>query len=94
MKFLKRKRNTKKPQKYSPEAITKMAENQINTKLNKIADFLEEQKDWTLFDVYIIFNLILKNDIENKLTEKQIEQAKQALEIMTISREKDIKEGE
>lgn len=82
-----KKQKTEKPKVYTPQQAIKLAENQLNKKLNKLADFIETQKDWTVFDVYVLFNIVLKKDIEPQLKGRAKKKAEDALEAMEIIEE-------
>lgn len=82
----------KQAAKYTPEAITKMAEDDINNKLNAFADFIEKQDKkpetrWTYYHMYVILNTVLNKDVLPNLKGRALKKAKQALEIITTEDE-------
>lgn len=79
----------KQAAKYTPQAITKMAEDDINNKLNALANWMETQDKkpetrWTYYHTYVIFNTILEKDVLPNLKGRALKKAKQALEIITV----------
>lgn len=81
MKFFKKK---EKKRELTDKQKVILAENVLTDKINKMADFLESQKDWNLLDAYIVLNFTSKNSIEPQLGKKLTTKGKQILKAIEI----------
>lgn len=71
MKFLKKFTEKKnKPLPITDQMKQKLAEQELSNKINKLADWLEAQKDWNLFDGYVVMGFIMKQSLAPQLGDK------------------------
>lgn len=71
MKFFKREQKKATPLPISNHMKQKLAEAELSGKINKLAEWLEAQKDWNLFDGYVVLSFILKQSLGPQLGEKK-----------------------
>lgn len=70
MKFFKRKPKGRSLP-VTPAVKQKLAEQVLSDKINKLADWLEQQKDWNLSDAYMVMGFIMKQSLAPQLGNKK-----------------------
>lgn len=78
-----RNRQLAKPLPVSDRMKKRLAEKELSGKINKLADWLESQKDWSLFDGYVVLGFIMKQSLGPQLGDKK-ELADNAIEALFI----------
>lgn len=92
MKFFKQKPKNQ-PLPVTPQMKQKLAEQELSNKINSLADWLEGQKNWSMFDGYVVMGFIMRQSLGPQLGNKK-ELADKAIDALfieeTIEQPKDL----